>query len=211
MRRPRFIAAQARNARGLAGWIVAAIMARETRLQNVEAIDLLDVAPGARVLDLGCGPGHSLSVLAKLVEDGDVTGVDSSDLMVKIATHNNRALIKAGDVSVVKAAAAHLPFEDSAFDKVLCVHVVYFWDDLRENLKEIARVLEPGGQLALVFRSTADKSAASSFPSDIYRFRSVLEICAALTEEGFKVRFAQAPPTADVPRLAPHLILATLP
>ena len=63
MRRPRFIAEQARNAQGLLGRLVAFIMARETRGVNQRVIEALGISHSDHVLDLGCGHGHSLAEL----------------------------------------------------------------------------------------------------------------------------------------------------
>ena len=139
MRRPRFIAEQARNARGLLGRIIAFIMARETWGQNLRAMDALDVDQSDQILDLGCGHGRSLTELAARAPTGRVVGVDPSGLMVEIAAQRNRALIEADRVDVVLATVESLPFRDDVFDKVLCVHVLYFWKDLDVSLREIVR------------------------------------------------------------------------
>jgi ubiquinone/menaquinone biosynthesis C-methylase UbiE len=180
MRRPRFIAEQARNARGLLGRIIAFIMARETWGQNLRAMDALDVGQSDQILDLGCGHGRSLTELATRAPTGRVVGVDPSELMVEIAAQRNRALIEADRVDVVLATVESLPFRDDVFDKVLCVHVLYFWKDLDVSLREIARVLKPGGRLGLLFRTQADSAAVASFPLEIYRFPALAEVTAAL-------------------------------
>ena len=75
--------------------------------------------------------------------------------MVEIAAQRNRPLIQGKRVDVVLAPVESLPFPDSFFDKVLCVHALYFWKDLDASLREIARVLKPGGCLGLLFRTKA--------------------------------------------------------
>lgn len=205
MRRPRFIAEQARNASGPLGRLIAFIMARETWAQNERAIAALDVAEGDQVLDVGCGPGRSLAALGARARRGRVVGADPSDLMAEIAANRNRALIRAGRAEVVIAGAEHLPFADASFDKALCVHVIYFWDDLRTGFREIARVLKPGARFVLLFRSTLDQTAVNSFPPEVYRFRDVAEVSEALLAEGFAVELEAAP--AETPQ-SPHLIRA---
>ncbi len=187
MRRPHIIAEQARHARGLLGWIIASIMARETRAANLRAIEALGIAPGNHVLDIGCGHGASLAAIAARAPKGRVVGVDPSPLMVDMAVRRNRRLVRRGRARVVVAGAETLPCPDVVFDRALCVHVVYFWTDLDACLREIARVLKPGGRLALLFRTDADAATVATFPADVYRFRALAEMIAALTVAGFAV------------------------
>ena len=167
MRRPKVIAEQARHASGLLGRVIAFIMARETWAENQRAMDALDLCACDHVIDIGCGHGRSLGLLAARAANGRVVGIDPSDLMAEIAVNRNRALIKAGKVKVATASAGDLPFDADAFDKALCVHVIYFWRDLRTCFREIARVLKPNGRLVLVFRTDADEAAVAAFPADV--------------------------------------------
>src|SRR6516225_7933855 len=105
MRRPRFIAEHARNARGLLGRVVAFIMARETWNQNLRVMDALGIDQSDQILDLGCGHGRGLTELAARASTGRVVGVDPSELMVEIAAQRNRALIEAARADVILATA----------------------------------------------------------------------------------------------------------
>lgn len=186
MRRPAFIAEQARHAHGPLGRLIAFIMARETWSQNQRAISLLKISNGENVLDIGCGHGRSLPALSELTPDGLVVGVDPSELMVEIAAKRTKRLIQESRADVAHASVENLPFVAGAFDKALCVHVLYFWPELSDAFKEIARVLKPDGLLALLFR-TSDGAATASFPADVYRFRSREEVATILTKVGFGV------------------------
>ncbi len=187
MRRPRFIAEQARHAKGPLGRLVAFIMARETFATNMRAIDALDIRRRDHVLDIGCGHGRSLGVLSARASEGHVTGVDPSALMTEIAVERNRKLVKARRIDVAIASADDLPFPDGAYDKALCVHVIYFWKDIDAALREIARVLKPGGRLALICRTSANEANARTFPAEVYCFRSLAEVTTALEAAGFAV------------------------
>lgn len=207
MRRPRFIAEQARNAKGLLGRLIASIMARETWVVNQRAIEALEIGPRDHILDVGCGHGRGLARLAALAPEGRVAGADPSALMAEIAVRRNRELVRARRVGVVVAGAEKLPFPDAAFDKAMCVHVVYFWTDPGAALREIARILKPGGRLVLVLRTSANAAAVQAFPIDVYNFPTLEEIVAALEVAGFAV---DLPSDVSVAQHAgPILITAT--
>jgi ubiquinone/menaquinone biosynthesis C-methylase UbiE len=190
MRRPRFIAEHARNARGLLGRLIAFIMARETWSQNLRVMDALGIDQSDCILDVGCGHGRGLTELAARAWRGRVVGADPSELMIEVAAQRNRPLIEAARVDVVLATAESLPFPDGSFDKVLCVHVLYFWKDLDVSLREIARVLKPGGRLAILFRTRADLAAVATFPTEIYRFPALSEVTTALEWVGLDLHAA---------------------
>jgi ubiquinone/menaquinone biosynthesis C-methylase UbiE len=203
MRRPQFIAEHARNARGLLGRVIAFIMARETWRQNVRAMDALGVGQADHVLDIGCGHGRSLAELAARAPQGRIVGLDPSELMVEIAKRRNRPLVEAGRVDVILSSVESLSFADDMFDKVVCVHVLYFWKDIEKSLREIARVLKPGGRLGLLFLTNADPKAIASFPPEIYTFPALADVSATLQRVGMHVHFAEDSANQ------PALVLAT--
>lgn len=201
MRRPRFIAEQARHAKGPLGRLIAFIMARETWAQNMQAIDALEVAHDHHVLDIGSGPGRSIAELASRAPGGRIVGIDPSELMTDIAVRRNAKLVKARRAEILVASVASLPFADESFDKALCVHVLYFWNDLDTAFREIARVMKPGGRLALLFRTNADEAAVSAFPAEVYNFRALRDVVAPLEAAGFAVENRQDVCDAGTPAL----------
>jgi SAM-dependent methyltransferase len=110
------------------------------------ARELLALAPGDRVLDVGCGPGNFTRDFAGAVAPGLAVGVDASPTMLA------RAVAEAGpdNLAYVRADAAHLPFADGTFDAVCCFAALYFIADPSGALDEIVRVLAPGGRVALL-------------------------------------------------------------
>jgi ubiquinone/menaquinone biosynthesis C-methylase UbiE len=168
-------------------------MERETTAINQHAIALLDPQVGEAVLDVGTGNGLSLRHLASRVGEGTVVGADHSPVMCRRAEKNNKTLIDEGLVSVVCACSDDLPFETGHFDAAMSVHTLYFWDPAEPHLKEIARVLRPGGKLVLAFRRDTEP-ATSDFPNSIYTFRSVEEVEDLVTSCGFEnVRIDKGP------------------
>ena len=100
---------------------------------------------GRSVLDVGCGGGAALRELAELYPDAGLTGCDISPLAIETAATLNLELVKSGRMRFLRCGVPDLPFEDGAFDTVFSVESLYFWRDQLAGLKEIRRVLVPGG------------------------------------------------------------------
>lgn len=104
--------------------------------------DFAGVAAGQRVLDVGCGPGALTSELVSRLGSGDVAAVDPSESFVAAARERHPG------VTVQRAAAEELPFEDREFDASLAQLVVHFMSDPVVGLGEMARVTREQGVVA---------------------------------------------------------------
>jgi len=116
---------------------------------NTLAVAALDLNPADRVLEVGCGPGHALRLMAARVSRGTIHGIDPSPVMLAQARRRNQRACTAGRIRLCRARAEQLPFADSSFDKILAVNVAYFWLDPVGTLAEIRRVLRPRGVLSV--------------------------------------------------------------
>jgi len=125
-----------------------------TRLVNA-AVELLDPQPKDKVLDIGFGGGLSLMALAAKAPRAKIVGVDYSQEMVDTAARLVRDKRLDARVSLQWGDVAKLPFRAGTFHKVLTVNSLYYWPDLTASLREVARVMKPGGRLAAAFRSAA--------------------------------------------------------
>ena len=100
---------------------------------------------GKSVLDVGCGAGAALRELAERSPDADLTGCDISPLAIETAAALNESFVKGGRMRFLLCGVPDLPFKDGAFDTVFSVESLYFWPDQLAGLREILRVLAPGG------------------------------------------------------------------
>ncbi|MGN6360720.1 MAG: methyltransferase domain-containing protein [Thermomicrobiales bacterium] len=111
-----------------------------------QSLDLLTLAPGQTVLEVGCGSGVFLPLLAREVgPQGRVVGLDHAPAFVAEARARVAAAGLAGVVTVEAGDAYHLPFPDAAFDAAHCERVLMHLDDPGAALREMARVVRPGG------------------------------------------------------------------
>jgi ubiquinone/menaquinone biosynthesis C-methylase UbiE len=125
-------------------------MARMNRDMEHAAIEKLDPAPCAAVLSVGFGPGVGIAALARRLPEGRVAGIDPSSTMVDQARRRNRRAVDTGHVSLARAAAETIPWPDAAFSGVLAVNSMQLWEPLEAGVREVARVLAPGGALVTV-------------------------------------------------------------
>jgi SAM-dependent methyltransferase len=139
------------------GWLgrIAGSMMAKAADDDRWLVDLLDSQPEDRVLEVGFGPGVAIELLAARVSRGLVAGIDPSEVMVRQATNRNRRAVQAGRVQLRQATVSALPFPDGSFTSALTLHSIYFWPSLEQGLRELYRVLSPGGRLAIAVRMYA--------------------------------------------------------
>jgi SAM-dependent methyltransferase len=101
--------------------------------------DAAGVAPGMRVLDVGCGPGGLTSELGRRVNAGDVAAIDPAEQLAAACAERNP------DADVRVGVAEQLPWPDGEFDAVLSSLVIAFMSDPDLGVREMARVTKPGG------------------------------------------------------------------
>jgi len=177
------ISRQSRQPSGWLGEIVARVMAFDTARANQIAIERLAVQAGEAVLEVGCGHGRTLARIAQ-APSGFLAGIDASDVMVRLARRRLRRWIEAGQADVSLATSSALPYPDTRFDAALAVHVLYFWKDAAADLREIRRVLRPGGRLLLGYRPR-DEETLAELPATVYTLRSVDETEELLAQAEF--------------------------
>jgi len=122
-----------------------------------QTLAMMNLKPGERVLDLGCGTGWTSRMIAKAVANnarqGQVVGLDVADEMIRRA----RAASKEHEnVMFVLGSAQEIPWEENFFDKVLSVESFYYYADQDRALAELFRVLAPKGALYILINLYRD-------------------------------------------------------
>ena len=162
----------------VAGWIMGRRPSNVAR--NRWAVQLLDVQPTDRVIEVGCGPGVAIAALATRAIRGLVVGVDHSQVMIRQAGRRNRAAVQAGRVRLIHTPVEGLSIGDGPFDAALAVNTVGMWPDPTARLREVARLLRPGGRIALVSQPRCPGATAATSAA------AANELAGLLTEAGFE-------------------------
>jgi ubiquinone/menaquinone biosynthesis C-methylase UbiE len=141
---------------GWFGRLIGYTMSVEHRPVTEWTLDMMDIQPADHILDIGCGSGMAIGLLAEAAPAGFVAGVDLSETMVKQAIKRNAAAIKAGRVAIRAGDVSRLPYSDQSLDKICGVETFYFWPDPVACLQEVKRVLKPGGRVGLSMEFTKE-------------------------------------------------------
>lgn len=119
----------------------------------IPVADEAHILPGLRVLDVACGTGVlTQEIVQRTGREGYVVGLDPNPGMLAVAREHGRG------VEWVRGVAEALPFPDGGFDRVLCQFGLMLFADPQQALKEMLRVLIPGGQLVLAFWDSLEHS-----------------------------------------------------
>lgn len=183
----RYIAAQLKCPSGEDGIKAAEKMNDNNAGVIGKTMALAAPADGEYILELGPGNAYHVRELLSMARGLRYAGVDISDTMLAEAGLMNREQVAAGTASFRKGDGRSLPFPDNTFDKFLTVNTLYFWEDALGMLKEIRRVLKPGGGMVLSFGS---QRFMQHLPFVQYAFRlyNEPEVTAMLDAAGFRVQ-----------------------
>ena len=112
-----------------------------------QAIERMQIPTQATVLDVGCGSGWAARLMAQRARQGRVVGIDVSDEMVRLAGEES---VNHPNVEFRVASAEQLPFDDAEFSHAFSMESLYYYADIERALREIRRVLKPGGLFVAV-------------------------------------------------------------
>jgi ubiquinone/menaquinone biosynthesis C-methylase UbiE len=152
-----------------------------------QTIAQMALRPGDRVLDLGCGAGWATRLLARAVEGGPgmAVGQDISDEMIARA---RAASVDIDNVLFAVGAADEIPWRDEYFEKVLSIESFYYYPDQEAVLRELNRVLVPGGTLFILINLYKENPYSLRWVEQLkvsVHARSEVEYEAMLRSQGF--------------------------
>lgn len=148
--KPRTRTSQCQQPSGWLGKVVLWTMNRRHSRLTDWGLAQVTIPYNANILDVGCGGGRTVQKLAAVAAEGMVHGIDYAPASVAAASRLNRRGIEEGRVGVQQASVTALPFADATFDLVTAIETHFWWDDLSAGVREVLRVLKPGGRVLVI-------------------------------------------------------------
>jgi SAM-dependent methyltransferase len=150
-----------------------------------QAIDLMAISAGARVLDVGCGSGWATRLMAEKASNGRVVGIDIADEMITLARETSSSF---ANVEFQVASAEKLPFADGEFSDAFSMESLYYYADMLAALREIKRVLKPGGVFVTVVDLFRENAPSGQWVEQLkvpVQFLSIAEYRSQFERAGF--------------------------
>ncbi|MFZ0633809.1 MAG: class I SAM-dependent methyltransferase [Acidobacteriaceae bacterium] len=147
------------------GWLGRLTLARmnlsHSRLTDW-GLTHITIRPDSTLLDIGCGGGRTLQKLAAAAPQGKVFGIDHSETSVAASRKANARAIARGQVEIVQGSVSQLPWPDATFDLATAIETHFFWPSLPGDVREVFRILKPGGTLILIAEVYRDSGHLSA-------------------------------------------------
>lgn len=171
-----------------------------------QTIRKMELKPGERVLDLGCGVGWATRIVARLVADGpegggQVVGLDVADEMISRARGASKEF---ENILYVWGSAQKIPWQENYFDKVLSIESFYYYADQDHALNELFRVMAPKGKLYILINLYRDNHYSLRWVDELkvpVQVRSEQEYVQLLRDHAFEkveaLRIPDETPTPD--------------
>ena len=170
------VAAQLRKPAGEDGLKMALMMNDSNKIISMAAYEHLKISDNDHILEIGMGNGAFVPHILGQASNVRITGVDYAETMVGEAIKLNKELVEAGKAEFHHAGIHEIPSEESTFTKIVTVNTMYFWDDPVRDLKELHRVLKPGGRLVIAIRPKGTvKAEFTRYNFNFYEEREIEE------------------------------------
>jgi len=118
-------------------------------LRHMIVAELKKHRPNGILVDVGCGPGYLVAIIEKSFPHLRIVGVDIAEEMIQLATSKLSSPSSSGRLEFRQGAVQRLPFQDDAVEFVVSTLSLHHWQNSKQALKEIYRVLKPEGQFLL--------------------------------------------------------------
>lgn len=152
-------------------------------------ISHIEIKKEDNILDIGCGGGANIKKFLEMANK--VYGIDHSQSSIDMTAKVNKKELESGRLKLFKQKAQALPFEDESLDIITAFETIYFWEDIKESIREINRVLKMGGYFLIVNESANYQDKNIKKWADMLSFHvySVEELKSLCEKSGFSYSF----------------------
>jgi len=182
---PEFIASQFKKPSGLLGVLVARLMKKSNEKNYNRLITDLAVKPGDKILEIGYGPGIGIKLIAENCTECFIEGIDFSNLMYKKASQFNKNFIADGNVRLHQGDFIEISLPANNYDKIFCLNVVYFWNELSRPFGKIRSLLKDGGAFHM-YMADINFLKETKAPDSVFNKYTIEQVEAALKAAGFE-------------------------
>ena len=141
----KFIASQFKKPRGLFGIFTSNMMIKGNQKNYDRLLKDLKVEPHNKILEIGYGPGIGIRVISESCPTCSIHGIDFSKLMFKKASSYNQPFIDEGRAKLYCGDFLKDSRLDNDYDKIFCLNVIYFWNELKTPFEKVWLLLKKGG------------------------------------------------------------------
>jgi cyclopropane fatty-acyl-phospholipid synthase-like methyltransferase len=179
------IARQFRRPSGPLGHFASAFMRKNNQEHYRHVVELLQVHDDDVILEVGCGEGLAIRLIAEQCPKCKTDGIDFSRLMLRKAARSNSIGVGNGNVRLLFGDLRDYDFAGTAYSKIFAINVLYFWKDLGAVFSKLHQLLKPEGRLVL-FMSSPERLNQVPFAVDgIFNKYSVEQVQYELRQSGF--------------------------
>jgi ubiquinone/menaquinone biosynthesis C-methylase UbiE len=178
------IASQFKKPTGLFGIFTSNLMIKGNKANYDSLIQNFNIKPGDKILEIGYGPGVGINLIAETCESCLIHGIDFSKLMYRRATERNRKYIDSKRVKLFFGDFVKDKIDEDNYDKIFCINVVYFWNELQEPFGKVRSLLKKGGAFNF-YMAHKEFLIEKKSPDEIFNKYSIEQVTNALRKAGF--------------------------
>lgn len=138
----------------------------------------MNIQDGDNILEIGFGNGQFINELFKINNNICYNGIELSETMLNEALKLNLNLVETNKIELILGSASNMNYPNNFFSKICIINTIYFFKDLKYDLKEVFRVLENFGMLFISIRSKEllSKEGFVKHYFNLYEFDEIKEI-----------------------------------
>jgi len=179
-----FIGNQFKRPEGFGGKVISFMMKNANKIIYDKVLQILDICQNDRVFEIGYGHGVGIDRIASSI-DCHVTGIDFSELMFLEAQKRNKTHIENKKVDLHFGDFLDYESGGNCYDKIFCINVIYFWDNLEKPFLKIQSELNKGGVFCIYMAHRDNLKIMKFTKDDIFNKYPIEKVTDELKSAGF--------------------------